>query len=80
MDTKSASIIGASLIISALIISLTPKDRSAELEVGRFQMSGVPGHAFVIDTFTGKVWQKYATTHQGSTSPDFLNPKLNNED
>ena len=49
MDTKSSGILGVCLIIAALIVVLVPRP-----QMGRYQMRGVPGHAYVIDTATGK--------------------------
>jgi hypothetical protein len=46
------------------------------VQIGRFQMSGVPSHAYVIDTVTGQVWQKFAAANEGGTDPDFHKPKI----
>ena len=71
MDTKSGGILGMCLIIAALIVTLVPRP-----QVGRYQMGGVPGHAYVIDTATGQVWEDFATASQGSSDPDFKKPKV----
>ena len=78
MDTKSASILGSCLIFAALIVALVPRPQAsaAATQVGRFQMSGVPGHAYVIDTTTGQVWEKVATTGEGTTDQDFRTSKV----
>jgi hypothetical protein len=78
MDTKSASILGSCLIIAALIAALVPRPQAstAATQVGRFQMSGVPGHAYVIDTITGQVWEQFATTGEGRTDQDFSRSKV----
>ena len=78
MDTKSASILGSCLIFAALIVALVPRPQAstAATQVGRFQMSGVPGHAYVIDTTTGQVWEKFATTGEGTTDQDFRTSKV----
>lgn len=36
-------------------------------EVGRYQISGVAGHMFVLDTATGRVWEKWATESRFSS-------------
>jgi hypothetical protein len=78
MQTKSASILGSCLIIAALIVALVPRSQAStpETQVGRFQMSGVPGHAYVIDTTTGHVWEKFATKGEGTTDQDFSTSKI----
>ena len=67
MDTKSSAILGVCLIIAALIVVLVPRP-----QMGRYQMHGVPGHAYVIDTATGQVWGDFATP----SDPDFKKPKV----
>jgi hypothetical protein len=80
MDTKSASILGVCIIIAAIILSLKPSNgtepKQNQQQMGRFQMCGVPGHAYVIDTETGGVWEKFATQGEGRTSSGFNGPKL----
>lgn len=81
MDTKGSFIVGASIVIASVILglTLTPKAplRSAPApQIGRFQMGGVPGHAYVIDTTTGEVWEQFATSNEGSTHPNFRLPKI----
>lgn len=41
----------------------------------RYQIQVVEGHAFVIDTATGQVWEKAFTQQGGFSSSDFLGPK-----
>ena len=79
MDTKSSGILGVCLIIAALIVALVPRPASpvgSGSQVGRFQMGGVPGHAYVIDTATGQVWEDFASAGQGTNDPDFKKPKV----
>jgi hypothetical protein len=78
MDTKSAGIVGACLIIAALVLALVPRPQApapSGPQVGRFQMGGVPGHAYVLDTATGQVWEDFAPTGQGGSDQDFKKPK-----
>ena len=42
---------------------------------GRFDIEATSHHVFVLDTETGKVWQKYVPENSGQTDPDFANPK-----
>lgn len=78
MDRKNALIIGASMVISAGIIAfaLTSQSSNSEPSIGRYQMGGVPGHAYVLDSSTGQVWEKFASASGGTTSADFNSPKL----
>lgn len=81
MDTKSAGVLGVCLIIAALIVALVPRPQPpvpapTGPQVGRFQMGGVPGHAYVIDTATGQVWEDFASTGQGVNDADFKKPKV----
>jgi hypothetical protein len=70
VDTKSSGILGACLIVAALMVALLPRPQA-----GRYQMAGVPGHAYVIDTATGQVWERFAVASEGSSDQDFKKPK-----
>lgn len=50
--------------------------RNLPIAVGRFAIAGMPEHALVLDTVTGKVWRSYFAEHGGNTDPDFLNEKI----
>jgi hypothetical protein len=79
VDTKSAGILGVCLIVAALVVALVPRPQApapAGPQAGRFQMGGVPGHAYVLDTATGQVWEDFAPAGQGSSSADFSKPKV----
>lgn len=81
MHTKSGGILGVCLIIAALIVTLVPRPQASAPapsgpQVGRYQMGGVPGHAYVIDTATGQVWEDFASASQGSSDPDFKKSKV----
>jgi hypothetical protein len=81
VDTKSSAILGACLIIAALIVVLVPQPQSAapfpsDPQVGRYQLGGVPGHSYVIDTTTGQVWEDFAMPNCGSSDPDFKKAKV----
>ena len=61
MDTKSAGILGACLVVAALVLALVPRPQPAAPapsgpQVGRYQMSGVPGHASGSKTTTRTVF------------------------
>ena len=72
MDTKRSLILGGSIIIAALIVTLVPrvgvpvapsqKDSAAvaapSQEVGRYQMVRVTDRrCYLLDTKTGKLWE-----------------------
>ena len=47
--------------------------------VGRFEIAGIPGlkgHAYVLDTATGRVWEKEATESGGGRELDFGSVKV----
>ena len=72
LPTRSAVILGASFIIGCVapgvILRVSPGGVSGPgREVGRYQISGVTGHMFVLDTATGRVWEKWATESSFST-------------
>lgn len=75
MDSKSVGILGTSIIAAAFVIAVI---RFPQLgpQVGRFQLNGIPGHAYVIDTATGKVWEDFAPAGQGTSDSEFKNPKI----
>ena len=81
MDTKSAGMLGGCVIVAALIVALVPRHEAPAAtpsgpQPGRFQMGGVPGHAYVLDTATGQVWEDFAPAGSGSSHPDFNKPKV----
>jgi hypothetical protein len=79
VDAKCSLILGVSLVAAALVLALVPRPQStapAGPQVGRYQMAGVPSHAYVIDTATGQVWEDFATTGQGSSDAEFKKPKV----
>ncbi len=71
---------GKSIIIGLALGLLTAGALGAGLihdqQAGRFQLSTNEGHAFVLDTVTGQVWEKFEPTGAGDGDADFGNPKL----
>ncbi len=66
LPTRSAMILGASFIVGCValgvILRVSPGGvGSPGREVGRYQISGVKGHMFVLDTATGRIWEKFAS-------------------
>lgn len=64
MNTKAALILGASIIVGSMALGLLTTrphadSNGGQVVVGRYQIAGVPGHAFVLDTATGRVWEKF---------------------
>ncbi|MBN2438044.1 MAG: hypothetical protein JXL20_05520 [Deltaproteobacteria bacterium] len=82
MDTKSASILGACIIIASTILASSSRkqpDPADTQNIGRFQISnpGEKGMAFVIDTVTGRVWVDPVSMSGGTDGVRFYNRKLN---
>ena len=72
-NTKSALILGISLVASSLIV--VGGLRHHPEPIGRFQMMGVPMHAYVVDTQTGKVWEQAASPTEFHNDNGFKEPK-----
>lgn len=45
---------------------------------GRYQLQTNEGHAFVLNTASGQVWEKFVSPSGGGTSSGFLEPKTEN--
>jgi hypothetical protein len=78
LNSNSSTILGVCLIIAALIVVLVPRPNPVPSgpQIGRYQIGGVPGHGYVLDTATGQVWQDFATASSGSSDKDFTSPKI----
>jgi hypothetical protein len=82
MDKTGSTILGVCIVIASLIFTVAqgsealPQRDEGPTQVGRFQVAGVPGHAYVLDTATGQVWETFATESQGSSDMDFKERKL----
>ncbi|MFL5245385.1 MAG: hypothetical protein ACJ8FY_25090 [Gemmataceae bacterium] len=71
MDTRSAGILGACIIFGSLILTLGSRGSAAPSgpEVGRYQFARSSGvNCFVIDTKTGRLWQRFVDPSGGSTT------------
>jgi hypothetical protein len=61
MNTRAALILGAAIVLAALILALAPGP-------GRYQFARTAGvNVFVLDTRTGRLYRKFAPTSQGPT-------------
>ena len=62
------------MLVATILAFLMAADRPEPL-AQRFQLQATPTHVFVLDRYTGKVWQKYAggNTH---SDQDFSLPKV----
>ena len=78
MDIKAASVLGGCVLGAAAIIGLSscPAATVPPPAAPRFQIAGVPGHIYVLDTTTGRVWEQYADPNRGNISDGFMEPKL----
>jgi len=90
MDSKSAAVLGISFGLTlggAVVLASYVAARAQPLAVprmgtdnssvvGRYQIAGIPGHAYVLDTATGQVWEDYAPTNEGIRDQQFKQIKL----
>ncbi len=81
MDRMSASILGACLVVVALIVARAPRPPApapaAVPQVGRFQMFSVSTrHVYVIDTASGAVWESYVSDDSGRNDDRFSAAKV----
>lgn len=84
MEKKTSFMIAVGILACGAVVgfllclSLRPAFSSPGQEpaAGRYQIAGCPGHAFVLDTATGQVWEQFEPESQGSGSAGFLEPKL----
>ena len=72
------SMLFGTVVAAAFVVGLGANARDAN-EVGRFQVSASANHALVIDTRTGKVWEKYLMSSSGVTDKDFKSSKLDEQ-
>lgn len=76
MNTKTSLILGLSIVIASVVLGVTLRglatqsieSAAAARDVGRYQIVGVPGHAFILDTATGRAWEKFAPEGSFETS------------
>lgn len=74
MDTKGGTILGICIILAACIVTLAPRLLTPSSEVGRYQLERSNGvNIFMLDTKTGRVWQRYVDSSGGS--PDWSENK-----
>lgn len=85
MSVKNLWIVAASIIIAGAIIGMMAHHQPqvaaqgpapVPAQVGRYQIAGIPGHAYVLDTATGQVWEAYAGASGGATDQNFKVTKL----
>lgn len=89
MDFKSATVLGLALgltlgggVVLASYIAVRAQPWPMRLNtqeqpiIGRYQLGGVPGHAYVLDTATGQVWEDFATSNEGARDGGFKSVKL----
>ncbi|MBA4032581.1 MAG: hypothetical protein C0478_17070 [Planctomyces sp.] len=89
MDIKSATVLGLALgltlgggVVLASYIAVRAQPWPMRLNtqqqpiIGRYQLSGVPGNAYVLDTATGEVWEDFTNTNAGAKDGQFKRVKL----
>jgi len=70
MDIKVARFLGGCLVGASVILAVAVRTPN-----GRYQLGTTAGHAYVLDTATGQVWEKYAPPTEGTTDQAFKDPK-----
>ena len=50
-------------------------DRPA-FDPARFELEATQNHVFVLDRYSGRVWQKFVSEGSGQTDQDFSQPKI----
>ena len=66
MTHKGHYAIAASILLTAIVLAFTHSGEAAD--AGRFQLVSHGESVFVIDTATGRTWQKYHLSNQGPTA------------
>jgi len=66
MNYKSGLVLGVSVIVAAFVLAFAIRTAIPPSEVGRYQFSGGNGvNVFVLDTKTGRIWQKFVDSNGG---------------
>jgi hypothetical protein len=72
IDIKSAMLGLAFGVLATLALAAA----SSPGPVGRYQIAGTGAHGLIVDTATGQAWSAYLPMTEGSTDPDFRQPKI----
>ena len=77
LDVKSL-VIGA-LIMLCIALTIGATNRTSPAANARFQLAlpGEGSNAYVIDTVTGRIWEKHPTP--GNTATEFRQPKTDGD-
>lgn len=62
-------------VVAAILLGTLIAAGRPPLPCGRFAIEATHDHVFVLDTESGKVWQKFIPENAGQTDPDFAHPK-----
>jgi hypothetical protein len=76
LDAKSA---GIGLVLGAAIVLCLGAGVKLDPQVKRYAIAANEGHAFILDTATGQVWEKFTppSNASGAVGPtEFAAPKL----
>ena len=77
LDVKSV-VVG--LVVGAVVVFSLGAGVNLEPQVKRYAIAGNEGHAFVLDTVTGQVWEKFTPANSAnpvnSTIETFAGAKL----
>lgn len=68
-SVKAATILGLCVVWASVILSFS------QHSPGRYQLGAHPGHVYVIDTFTGQVWERFNPEGSGENDSNWKKPK-----
>lgn len=69
-------IAGLSAAVCFVVLLGADRPRTGQLDTGRFELEATTNHVFVLDRYTGKVWQRFVTDGSGQSDQDFALPKV----
>ena len=73
----AAIVLAAAIIAAAILITHSPLAFPAAPCncAPRYQVSVGANHAVIVDTSTGRTWEKYLPSHTGTVDDEFDKPK-----
>ena len=74
MKPHFPSLIGG--IALAVVFSAITGATYTDIDPARFQLEATTNRVFVLDRYTGRVWEKFVTDGSGQTDQGFSQPKI----
>ena len=63
-------------IAATALIATLGADHPSFPTYGRFELEATTNRVFVLDRYTGKVWEKFVSDGSGQSDQDFALPKI----